>query len=72
MSEYAPLYIFSQIPNDAEGREFVDTMRKHLNRDRYKMRVRGQGLVDGANWRRHQYGAPLDKSTHLRVYIESK
>jgi len=36
------------------------------------MRVRGQGLVDGANWRRHQYGAPLDKSTHMRVYIEEK
>lgn len=72
MVEYKPLYIFSKIPNTDEGREFVDSMRKHLNRNRYKMRVRGTGLVDGADWRRHQYGAPLSKSTHMRVYIEDK
>jgi hypothetical protein len=72
MSEYNPLYVFSKIPNTDEGREFVDSMRQHLNRDRYKMRVRGQGLVEGANWRRYQYGTPLNKSTHMRVYIEEK
>lgn len=72
MSEYNPLYVFSKIPNTDEGREFVDSMRQHLNRDRYKMRVRGQGLVKEADWRRHRYGAPLFASTHLRVYIEEK
>ena len=69
---YNQLYVFSKLPNTDEGKEFVDNMRQHLNRDRYKMRVRGQGLVDGADWRQHRYGQPLDKSTHLRVYIEEK
>jgi len=69
---YNPLYVFSKIPNTDEGKEFVNNMRQHLNRDRYKMRVRGQGLVDGADWRQHMWSHPLDKSTHLRVYIEEK
>jgi hypothetical protein len=47
-------------------------MRKYLNKDRYNIRVRGQGLVKGEDWRLHTRGAPLDKSTHLRVYIDDK
>lgn len=72
MSNSKPLYVFSRIPNTDEGRAFVEQMREYFNRDRYKMRIRGQGLTSGKNWRQYTYGAPLDCSTHLRVYIEEK
>ena len=72
MSDYQPLYVFSRIPNDEQGKAFVDQMRQYFNRGRYKMKVRGSGLVEGESWKEHRYGAPIDKSTHLRVYIEEK
>ena len=37
-------YVFSEITNDTDGQEFVDKMKKHLNRTSYKMRVRGQHI----------------------------
>tara|TARA_X000001382_G_C3160103_1_gene175935 strand:+ start:1033 stop:1311 length:279 start_codon:yes stop_codon:yes gene_type:complete len=65
-------YALSQIPNTEEGQLLVALIRKYLNKDRYNIRVRGQGLVKGEDWRLHTRGAPLDKSTHLRVYIDDK
>lgn len=68
-----PKYDFSEIPNDSEGQEFVDNVKKYLNFKKYKMRVRGQhikeelkgkGLTDN--------GQTIDQSTHLRIYIEEK
>ena len=72
MAEYIPKYVFTRIPNDEEGQELVRLMKKYLNKSRYKIRVRGQGLVKGEDWRKYTYGQPLDKSTHLRIYIETK
>ena len=68
-----PKYDFSEIPNDCEGQEFVDNVKKYLNTNKYKMRVRGQHVKDeykgtGAT----AYGQNIDQSTHLRVYIEEK
>lgn len=68
-----PKYDFSEIPNDCEGQEFVDNVKKYLNFKKYKMRVRGQHIKDeykgtGAT----AYGQNIDQSTHLRVYIEEK
>lgn len=37
MSDYTPLYVFSRIPNDDDGRAFIDEMKQYFNRDRYKM-----------------------------------
>ena len=34
-------YVFSEIPNDTEGQEFVDTCKKYLNRESYTLRVKG-------------------------------
>ena len=68
----SPKYVFTRIPNDESGRELVEQMRKYLNRDRYSLRVRGQGLVDGENWRRYAYGQPLEKSKYIRIYVEEK
>ena len=64
-------YVFSEIPNDTDGQEFVDTMKKYFNRKTYKMRVRGQHIKPelrgtGAT----AYGQSRDESTHLRVYID--
>ena len=68
-----PKYDFSEIPNDCEGQEFVDNVKKYLNTNKYKMRVRGQHVKDeykgtGAT----AYGQNIEQSTHLRVYIEEK
>jgi hypothetical protein len=66
-------YMFSEIPNDTDGQEFVDTMKKYLNKDSYKMRVRGQHIKPelrgtGATY----FGQNLNESTHMRIYIDKK
>jgi regulator of replication initiation timing len=66
-------YVFSEIPNDTDGQEFVDTMKRYLNKESYKMRVRGQHIKPelkgtGATY----WGQGLNESTHMRIYIEAK
>ena len=66
-------YVFSEIPNDTDGQEFVDKMKKYFNKISYKMRVRGQHIKPelkgtGATY----WGQNLDESTHMRIYIEAK
>ena len=66
-------YVFSEIPNDTDGQEFVDKMKKYFNKLSYKMRVRGQHIKPelkgtGATY----WGQNLDESTHMRIYIEAK
>jgi len=66
-------YVFSEIPNDTDGQEFVDKMKKFFNKKTYKMRVRGQHIKPelkgtGATY----WGQNLDESTHMRIYIEAK
>ena len=66
-------YVFSEIPNDTEGQEFVDTMKKYLNKESYKLRVRGQHIKPelkgtGATY----WGQSISESTHMRVYVEKK
>ena len=68
-----PKYDFSEVPNDCEGQEFIDNVKKYLNTNKYKMRVRGQHIKEeykgtGAT----AYGQNIEQSTHLRVYIEEK
>ena len=66
-------YAFSEIPNDTDGQEFLDTMKKYLNKTSYKLRVRGQHIKPelkgtGATY----WGQSLNESTHMRVYVEKK
>ena len=66
-------YAFSEIPNDTDGQEFVDTMKQYLNKDSYKMRVRGQHIKPelkgtGATY----WGQSKAESTHMRIYIDKK
>ena len=66
-------YTFSEIPNDTDGQEFVDTMKKYFNKKSYKMRVRGQHIkpeLRGTGATSH--GQNIDESTHLRIYIDIK
>src|SRR5210317_94856 len=66
-------YVFSEIPNDTDGQEFVDTMKKYLNKESYKIRVRGQHIKEelkgtGATY----WGQGLNESSHMRIYIDVK
>ena len=63
-------YVFSEIPNTVEGKEFVKLARKYLNRGSYSLRVKGQYLIEGENWRHYQTGQPINKSKCLRIYID--
>ena len=66
-------YMFSEIPNDTDGQEFVDTMKKYFNKKSYKMRVRGQHVKPELRGTGVTYsGQSIDESTHLRVYIDVK
>ena len=65
-------YVLSDIPNDDEGKAFVKQLRQFFNKDRYTIRVRGQYLKDGLNWRHYTYGQPLTRSKCLRIYIREK
>ena len=76
-SHSAPRYQFSEIPNDRIGRDFVDSLKMFLNKERYNMRVRGQyldksKLGKNESWRNYDDGQPLNKSKCIRVYIDQK
>lgn len=71
-SKPIPLYHFKDIPNDDDGKRFVSLLRKHLNKDRYTMRVRGQHRDHsklGYGEKHSQWGTPIKHSKNLRVYI---
>ena len=67
-------YVFSEIPNTEDGWEFVDKLKRYLNKESYKVRVRGQYLDEETKktegWRRYTYGQPIEKSKCLRVYVD--
>ena len=70
-------YVFSNIPNDDNGRSLVKAMRFYLNKDTYNMRVRGQyldksKLERGESWKTYDDGQPLSKSKCIRLYIDKK
>jgi hypothetical protein len=65
----APRYLLSEVPNNDEGKAFIKTLRQHLNKDRYRIRLRGNAPPKG-EWRKYTYGVPLYAATKLRVYVE--
>ena len=68
-----PKYDFCEIPNDRYGNAFVTAVKKYLNTNKYKMRVRGQHIKEELKGKGlTSYGQSIDESTHLRVYIEEK
>ena len=67
-----PRYQFAEVPNSLLGWFFVRLVRKFANKKRYKVRVRGQHLCEGENWREYIAGQPISKSTHLRIYFDDQ
>ena len=67
-----PIYLLSEIPNDDEGKAFVKQLKKYLNKDQWEVKVRGQHLKKGLDWRQYKYGQPISCSTHLRLYVTIK
>lgn len=70
-------YIFSDIPNNLEGKQFISDLKKYFNHDTYKIRCRGQyldndKLPENKTWRHFQDGQPLKFSKCIRVYIDRK
>ena len=66
--------MFSEIPNTDDGWEFVGKLKRYLNKESYKIRVRGQYLDDETKktegWQRYSYGQPIEKSKCLRIYVD--
>jgi hypothetical protein len=68
-----PKYDFCEIPNDRYGNAFVTAVKKYLNTNKYKVRVRGQHIKEELKGKGlTSYGQSIDESTHLRIYIEEK
>ena len=66
-------YTFSEVPQDEEGKEFVKSCRKYLNKESYNIRVKGQHLKKELYGQGRAYhGANMEDSTHMRVYIDKK
>ena len=67
--QFACVHYFHQIPNSKEGWDFIKSIRKFINKDRYKVRVLGRGS-------RKNYGTqsfiPLQHATNYSVYIDHK
>jgi len=67
-----PRYQFAEVPNSALGWLFVRLVKRYANKERYKVSVRGQHLRKGEDWRLYQAGQPINKSTHLRIYLDDQ
>ena len=66
-------YVFCEVPQDDKGREFTKNCREYLNTESYTIRVRGQHLKkDLYGQGRASWGANMEDSSHMRVYIDKK
>ena len=66
-------YTFCEVPQDEEGKEFVKNCKKYLNKESYAIRVKGQHLKkDLYGQGRASWGANMEDSSHMRVYIDKK
>ncbi len=63
-------YDFCQIPNTAEGKEFIRLLKLFRNKDKYpRVDIKGQKLKDGLLSEDYPYGYPVKDSQTLRVYL---
>jgi|6_EtaG_2_1085325.scaffolds.fasta_scaffold45674_4 hypothetical protein len=71
-------YTLFDIPWNADGKAFVKTIRNFINRDRFTVRVRGNGAraavarLENLHPRSYDQDLPLDKAETVRVYFEDK
>ena len=64
-----PIHLLSNVPNDEFGKGVIKNLRKFLNTDRYKVRVRGRGS-------RKEHGdasyIPLKNAEKFSVYVDQE
>ena len=66
-------YTFCEVPQDEEGKEFIKNCKKYLNKESYAIRVKGQHLKKELYGQgRASWGANMEDSTYMRVYIDKK
>lgn len=65
--DYVPIHLLSNVPNNEEGKKVIEDLRKYLNKNRYKVRVRGRGT-------RKEYGTqsyiPLKYAEKFSIYVD--
>jgi hypothetical protein len=63
---------FLKIPNTVEGRKFIRELKYYMNKDSYRIKLRGR------NPHRHFYGlsrkkdVPIEKAEYFTVYLKAK
>ena len=64
-----PIHLLSNVPNDEFGKGVIKNLRKFLNTDRYKVRVRGRGS-------RKEHGnqsyIPLKNAEKFSIYVDQE
>ena len=64
-----PIHLLSNVPNDEGGKNVIKNIRKYLNTDRYKIRVRGRGS-------RKEHGdasyIPLKYAERFSIYVDQE
>ena len=63
------VHYFYKIPNTQNGRYFILLLRQFLNKDRYKIRVKGRGT---RKYHGNGQNLPLKHAEHFAVYIDTK
>ncbi len=67
-----------RIPNNEEGQITLGLIKKGLNRDRYKLRLRANGprtkhaVANGLHPRAYDQDLPMKYAEYIRIYIENK
>ena len=82
-------YVFSKIPTqepisittlsgevvEISGAELIKVMRSFFNSETYRMRIRGQHLLEclkpNGGWKTRTRGQPVSESKYHRVYIDT-
>ena len=67
-----PRYTFAHIPNNNDGRKFIQSLRTYLNDGRYTMRIRGQKIRDDLYGQGRATNIKVADSKFLRVYIDDE
>ena len=64
-----PIHLLSGLPNNEFGKKIIKNIREFLNRDRYKLRIRGRGT-------RKEYGTASDISLkyaeRFSIYVDDE
>lgn len=57
---------------DDDGKRFIDSLRRHLNRGEYRLRLQGRSEDRSNIMYNRASRVPLSKATYVAVYLEGK